>query len=127
MVGRSLDAGAIRAAIEAETGTIYVPELVLAEFDYLLLTRLGREMEVAFLEDVLSGAYVREPLQEGDLRRAVEIINQYEEHAIGLTDATILATAERLDIPRILTLDERHFRTLRFNKRRSLTLLPGDS
>lgn len=119
------DHAAVRAVLEAERGTIYVPELVLAELDYLLLTRFGRDIEVAFLEDVLAGAYTREPLQDRDFQRALEVINQYQDLAIGLTDASILATAERLNLTRILTLDARHFRALRFKNRKALTLLPG--
>jgi predicted nucleic acid-binding protein len=51
----------------------------------------------------------------------------YREHDIGLVDATILATAERLDAPRILTLDHRHFRTLKLRNRRSVTIVPADA
>lgn len=120
------DHDSVRALIEAEAGLIHVPELVLAELDYLVLTRLGRKAELAFLEDVLAGAYTREPLLQSDLTRAVEVVRQYSQHDIGLTDATVLATAERLNVVRILTLDERHFRTFRFKGRRSLTLLPVD-
>lgn len=119
------DHQAVRAALEREQGPVYVPDLVLAELDYLLLTRLGRDVEVVFVEDVLAGAYTRVPLHQGDLQRALEIIHRYEDQSLGLTDASILATAERLNLPRILTLDERHFRMLRFKDRRSLTLVPG--
>ncbi|MFL5319080.1 MAG: type II toxin-antitoxin system VapC family toxin [Myxococcaceae bacterium] len=119
------DHAAVRRVLESERGPVHVPELVLAELDYLILTRLTREVELTFLDDLLSGAYQREALSDADLRRSMQVIERYADHKLGLTDASVLATAERLNVPRILTLDERHFRTLRFRDRRALTLLPG--
>lgn len=46
---------------------------------------------------------------------------------IGLADASIVALAARYETNRILTLDERHFRTLRPLRGRSFRLLPQDA
>jgi len=118
---------AVRSALLAERDAVIIPELVLAELDYLVLKYLGREAEEAILDDVLEGIYAREPCLDEDLSRARELIRMYREHDIGLVDATILATAERLDAPRILTLDHRHFRTLKLRNRRSVTIVPADA
>ena len=104
---------AVAAVLAAEKGAVLVSELVIAELDYLLLRYLGGIAEEAFLEDVLVGVYQREPLVDGDLVRGIALVRRYREQDIGITDATTLAIAERHGCDRILTLDERHFRTMR--------------
>jgi len=116
---------AVREVIEAERGPLVVPDLVIPEIDYLVLQYLGRKAEEAFLADLLSGFWVREPLEEQDLVRAVALLKRFRDHDIGIVDASIVATAERLQADRILTLDRRHFRTFRMRDRKAFTLLPG--
>jgi len=70
---------------------------------------------------------VREPCLDQDLSRARDLIRMYREHDIGLVDATILATAERLEVSRILTLDHRHFRTMKLRNRKPVIIVPADS
>src|SRR5262245_62597630 len=117
----------VRSVLLGEREAVIVPELVLAELDYLVLKHLGRDAEEAILDDVIEGAYVREPCLDVDLLRARELIKKYRQHDIGLVDATVLATAERLGVQRILTLDHRHFRTLRFKNREPVTIVPIES
>ena len=40
------------------------------------------------------------------------LIRQYRDLGLGLADASVVATAERLGRPRLLTVDERHFRAI---------------
>jgi hypothetical protein len=47
-----------------------------------------------------------------DLARVRELIATYRALDIGLADAAVVTTAERLKIPRILTVDERDFRAI---------------
>jgi predicted nucleic acid-binding protein len=118
---------AVREVVESEVGPIIVPTAILAEVDYLLLTHLGVDHELAFLEDLGSGAYSLEPLTPPDLIRARELIAQYRELRIGLADAAVAATAERLGIFRILTTDLRHFRAIHPRKGKHYVLLPADA
>lgn len=125
----SLDANdvghrAVRTFIEGSRDRRIVPDLVLAEVDYLVLRELGDKAEEAFLADVVSGAWQREGLASGDIARALTIIRRYRDLDVGLVDATIVATAERLGIDRILTFDRRHFSALRLHGRRAFALLP---
>jgi predicted nucleic acid-binding protein len=46
---------------------------------------------------------------------------------IGLTDASLVALADRLRTDRIATFDHAHFRTLRSKGGRPFTLLPADA
>ncbi len=109
-----------------ESETIIVPMAVLAEIDYLLRVRLGNRALLRFLEGIQSGGYLLEPLTATDLIRCVSLIQTYADLNLGLADASVIATAERLDVARILTVDERHFRAIRSSKGSSFKLFPAD-
>ena len=89
---------------------IVIPVAVLPEVCYLLHTRISREAESAFVRAVVDGEFVVEPLEPEDIVRAGEILQRYADLNIGFVDATVIATAERLDSMDILTTDRRHFR-----------------
>ena len=113
----------VRAALEADPGPLLTIDLVLAETDFLVRSRLGSSAGRAFLEQVGRGALQREPLEPSDLLRAAAILDQFEDQAFGLTDAALMSVAERLDVP-VLTLDRRHFGVFRDRKGAPLVLLP---
>jgi predicted nucleic acid-binding protein len=123
-----LDAGEpeherVRDAIEDDAGPLLAIDFVLAETDYLVLRRLGAEAERGFVAQVKSGAIHREPVTSADIDRASEILERYADQELGLTDASVMAVAERLDAP-VLTLDRRHFSPFRDRRGRALALLP---
>ncbi len=97
---------------------------MLAELDYLLLRRLGRKAEGNFLAQLVSGAIVREPTTDADITRAREIVLRFDDQELGLTDAALMAVAERLQTRRVLTLDHRHFAAHRDRKGRAIEILP---
>ena len=116
---------AVRQVVEDERGPIVIPVVILAELDYLLREFLSVEAELDFLDGIASGAYTLEPFTTEDLARVRELIATYSALDIGLADAAVVATAERLRVPRILTVDERDFRAIR-PRRGHFTLLPAD-
>jgi predicted nucleic acid-binding protein len=61
-----------------------------------------------------------------DLARCQELIAQYRDIDPGLADVAVVATAERMSVQRILTVDERDFRVMRPKKGMTFVLLPGD-
>ena len=63
------------------------------------------------------------PLAEASLRSA-EIIRQYAYANLDFGDALIAATAERLNIKRLLTLDRRDFQLIRPRDCDGFELLP---
>jgi predicted nucleic acid-binding protein len=75
---------------------------------------------------VAKGAYRLEPFSAADVAAARLIIHQYSDLELGLADASILVLADRHDATDILTLDQRHFRTVRGRANRSFRLLPAD-
>ena len=101
-----------------------MPVLVLAELDYWCHERLHGDVWLAFLEDLLDGAYRAEAPTDGDLRRCRELQRQYADLELGIVDASVVALAERLDEHKLATLDHRHFAVVRPSHIGSLDLLP---
>lgn len=116
---------AARSALAAERGPLLLSPFVLAELDHLVGARDLRA-ELALLEDVANGAYRLEPFSADDVAAAAAVVERYREHNVGLADASIVVIAHRAGTRRILTLDERHFRTLRPLGGGMFSLLPAD-
>ena len=117
----------VRSIIEGHQGPIIVPAAILAEVDYLLGNWLGVDAELDFLDSLESGAFDLEPFTNSDLERCREILRQYRDLKLGLADAAVMATAERLGTNQILTVDERHFRAVVSKQGQAFSLLPSDS
>jgi predicted nucleic acid-binding protein len=103
---------------------LVVPALVLAELDYWCEQRLGTEVWIAFLDDVIAGAYRVEAVSGGDLERCRELQARYLDLRLGVTDASVIALAERLGEAKVATLDHRHFGVVRPRHVDALELLP---
>lgn len=105
-------------------GPLIVPTLVITEVVYLLGTRLGPEPEVRFLGDLADGAFSVEPVAASDWLRIAELVAHYRDLPLGTVDASVVATAERLGIREIATVDRRHFSVVRPNHVDAFTLMP---
>ena len=103
---------------------LVVTALVLAELDYWCARRLSTDAWLVFLDDVLSGAYQVEPPTVSDLARCRQLQATYGDLALGIVDASIVALAERLNEPKVATLDQRHFRAVRPVHVTTLELVP---
>jgi predicted nucleic acid-binding protein len=118
---------AARQSLEKASGALVLSPFVLAELDYLLLTKVGAEAELALLHEVARGAYSLEAFSAPDVARSRAVI---ERHAgfgdLGLADASNVVLAERYGARDILTLDERHFRALDGPRGLPFRLLPAD-
>ena len=118
--------GAVAAAMKDVSPPYLLSPFILAELDYLVATRVGRNEEHALLEEVEGGAYDLVAFTNHDVGRARSVMERFQDLAIGLADASIVVIAERYRTGDILTLDERHYRTLTGNDRRPFRLLPSD-
>lgn len=125
--GRQEDHAATREALESALGPFVVSPFVLAELDYMISTRLGQGHELTLLGEVTRGAYHLEPFTQDDLVEAVGVIERYADFGLGLADASNVVLANRHGTLDVLTLDERHFRTLRGPDDRPFRLLPADA
>jgi uncharacterized protein len=101
---------------------LVVAALVVAEATYFVGTRLGPRVERTFLEG-LAELDVEGPDKE-DFPRIAELVEQYEDFPLGGTDASVVALAERLNAPAIVTLDRRHFAAVRPRHCDAFELLP---
>ena len=108
-------------------GPFLLSPFVLAELDHLLATRVSQAAASALLAQVGDGAYRLEPMDASDIDAARRILDRFGDLEIGLADASVVVLAERHDCRDILTLDERHFRTLRASRNRRFRLLPADA
>lgn len=86
-----------------------MPMLALTEVTYLLGSRLGPDAEIRFLGDLAAGTFTPEPVHDADWMRIAELVGEYRDQPLGTVDASVVATAERLRIEVLATLDRRHF------------------
>jgi uncharacterized protein len=100
---------------------------VLAELDYLLAARVGREAELALLQEVARETYRLAPFSIGNVAEARRIMVQYADLRIGLADASNVVLANRHGTLDVLTLDERHFRAFRGPGGHPFRILPADT
>lgn len=112
------------ALVTGAAEDLVVPALVLAELDYWCHERLGVRAWLVFLADLLAGAYRVEHPDEEQLRRCLELQQQYADLRLGVVDASIVALVERLGETKLATLDHRHFSVVRPAHRAALRLLP---
>lgn len=106
------------------TDDLIVPALVLAELDYWCARRLSSEAWLIFLDDVIAGAYQVEPPTPKDLERCRALQATYRELGLGVVDASVIALTERLDEPKVATLDRRHFGVVRPQHVEALRIVP---
>lgn len=119
---------AAKEALERASAPRVISPFVLAELDYMVLTRYGRREELVLLNAVERGTYRLEPFSAFDFAEAGAVIEQYAGFGnLGLADASNVVLARRYDTRDILTLDELHFRTLRGPRDLPLRVLPADS
>lgn len=114
------------AALREARGPRVLSPFVLAELDYLLATRVGSHAALALLVEVARGAYRLESFDAEDVGAAHDVIEQHGDLDVGLADASIVVLSRRYETVDVLTLDERHFRTLRGSARQPFRLLPAD-
>ncbi len=117
---------AVADVLRGEQGTLVTSQLVVAEADYLILKRLGLDVELAFLEDLAAGTYVVDALTEAELAIARDVVARYRDLELGLADASLVVLADRWQTRRLLTLDERAFRAVTPLQGGSFELLPAD-
>ncbi len=132
------DTGAVLALIDADDrhhlafrslfvhgGERWVlPWAILPEVDYLLGEHVGRRAQQSFFTDLAAGAFELDLGEPGDLRRARELDGRYDKLRLGLVDAVVIATAERLKASGIATTDLKHFGAVAI--RGKPALLPRD-
>jgi uncharacterized protein len=98
--------------------------LSLAELDILLQRELGVPAALALVRSIIGGAIRLVSPTEADLTRAAQLLEAAAEHRPRLTDALLVAAAERLGVLRIATFDRRPIAVFRPRHVRAFDLEP---
>ena len=109
-----------------ERGALVTSELVVAEADYLIRTRLGIDAELAFLEDLAEGTYAVDCLNRAELAQARDLALRYRDLKPGLAACSLVVLAHRYKTRRLATLNQRDFRQMAPLQGGSFQLLPAD-
>lgn len=107
------DHAAVAGTMESATDPLVVSPFVVAELDYLIMTRLGTAAELAALDELAGGAWELASVSADDLAVCTRVIEKYADQSIGVTDASLVVLAQRFATRSIATLDRRHFDVLR--------------
>jgi uncharacterized protein len=122
------DGPAVRQLLEQEAGSLIVSPFVLAEVDYMILTRSGIQAELILLDDLAHGVFQVADFTALDGQRTAALARQYADLKLGIADAHTMTITQRdrYATKRILTFDHRHFRAVKPPQGGVFTLLPAD-
>ena len=118
------DHEAVAGAVESADGPLVVSPYVVAELDYLLLTRHGTRAEQAVLAELGSGAWELAAMDLDRLRAATVLVALYADVPVGIADASCIVLGEAYRESVIATLDRRHFGVLRFSDGSAPMIVP---
>jgi hypothetical protein len=99
----------LRSLFEADPNAWVLPWAILPEVDYLSGAHLGSRAQEAFHADLAAELFRVEWGSVEDLGRANALSRRHRALRLGLVDAVVIVTAERLEADTIATLDLRHF------------------
>jgi predicted nucleic acid-binding protein len=104
------EAHGLAAALVTELGRdLIILDAVIVEVDHLLRSRVGSHAARLFLQALVAGEHSVVFITPALFRRATQFDTRYARLDLGVTDAAIMAYAERHRLP-ILTFDFQHFR-----------------
>lgn len=103
---------------------LMIGAMTLAELDLLLQRELGPRAIFALLKSIASGSVKVVAPTTADLARAAELMHETAEYRPRLTDAVLVATAERLGVTRVAAFDRRPIAIFRPRHVRALDLEP---
>ncbi|MDQ3376429.1 MAG: PIN domain-containing protein [Actinomycetota bacterium] len=115
---------AVIEVLKEERGPLVTSGIAAAEADYLILSRLGIDTELAFLDDLAEGTFILEGLTRDEIGVARGLARRYRDLELGLADVSLIVLARRYGTRRIVTFDERAFRTVEPLQGGSFTVLP---
>jgi predicted nucleic acid-binding protein len=117
---------AVIEVLKEERGPLVTSGIAAAEADYLILSRLGIDTELAFLDDLAEGTFILEGLTRDEIGVARGLARRYRDLELGLADVSLIVLARRYGTRRIVTFDERAFRTVEPLQGGSFTVLPAE-
>ncbi|MDA8172061.1 MAG: PIN domain-containing protein [Nitrospiraceae bacterium] len=103
-------------------GNILTTEPVLTEALYLLSH--STKAQRVCIEFILKGGTSLIPQSAESLARAAALMGKYKDIPMDFADATLVALAEEMNVPDILTLDKRGFNAYRIRGKTPFIILP---
>ncbi len=104
-----------------------VPAPVTAEVDHLLRRHGGPQAARRFLEDLVEARFDVPTLSRDEYEMALATHNKYADLDLGLADLSVVVLAYRYRTRRLLTFDDRHFRTVEPLQGGTFSLFPADA
>jgi len=92
---------------------LILPTPLIVELGILVSSRLGQQATSKYIANLEKSPMRIESLIRADFSRIGELLLQYQDARLDFVDAAITSIAERLNIRRILTVDQRDFRMIR--------------
>ncbi len=99
---------------------------VITEACWLLANRLAPRFAADLLDDAVAGAFTLWDLPPDRISQASRLMRKYASLPMDFADASLVLLAEHLDNGRILSTDERDFRTYRWKQRKPFHNLLAD-
>lgn len=90
-----------------------LPIPVAVEAAWFIAARLGAHAENVFIASVAAGDFEMIDLTPTDWARCAALTRQYLDLGLGLVDASVVATAERLGITTVASIDRRDLLVVR--------------
>jgi uncharacterized protein len=117
--------GMVRTGWEPLTGRFVTTGAVLTEaMHFLRPLPSGAERLTSFLREGF--VLLEDVFSLPSIEAAVSLMSRYADIPMDFADATLVATAGHLGCGALLTLDERGFRTFRYNRTKRFRLLLQD-
>lgn len=110
--------------LETYPSSLVIPVLCITEVTHIAAWQLGTRAQLRFLEAIDAGVFIVDRLFPEDFARMTELIATYRSLPLDAVDASVIATAERLGVGAIATLDQNRFGTVRPAHVEKLKLLP---
>jgi predicted nucleic acid-binding protein len=101
-----------KALVQREAKGLILPAPVIPEVDYLLEHRLGAKSRRVLYRGITEGHYFVADVPRQAYARVSAIDEQFADLGLGFVDASLVALAESLHVPRIATADRGHFDAL---------------
>ncbi len=100
---------AVKTFIKNNPSPLITTWACFTEAMYLSLQRGGWFMQNQLGKLILQEMVKLSPIEQGDYPRLLMLMEKYKDRPMDLADATLVITAERLDLKKILTFDSDFF------------------
>jgi len=107
----------VRTALAAVREPLISTTPVLTETSHLLLARLGTDALRRFIDSWVDGAFQVFELSAEHAPRIATLLKKYADLPMDLADASLVVLAEQLGHGRIVSTDQRGFRSYRWKNR----------